>query len=1133
MDLEKPSSSALSKAMDVYFDEASVARGQEIAESGKVVQLIASLESGQPVLDGLVQGSDRFPYETNVRWLTFFGDLQIFSRCSCPVRNQCKHGVAVLLHWVHTTKGEGAEAQPGAAPRPQSSPRTLAVLPVLAKPLDKKIANWLRQLESDLVQQPAASGNRPVAPSGRLGFMIMPSKTRFRLEVYYGPNVEGKDQTFHLMYDLNGVSRRKHNLFSFSDEDVAIARELSFLRDPAYKFQVAFEGAEGSRLLQRLVASGYCSVGVPPNGRNGLKLGFPRTAEPVWRADVKGIQRTALIISPGPAELLRLTPPWYLDLVTQECGPVETNIPPAAIDRWLAAPPIKPDQTDLVSATLARRITVAKLPTPTAVTVQHLQNVLPVPCLKLATLVVELTPSAYYYSYNKREPSQIELSVAMLSFDYNGLIVASHDKRKMLEGRSDDMVMMIDRDLGSEAEAVQALRNGGLGTLANQFPDMKVEHNAHDWTSEEESEGWYSFMESTLPGLQQAGWRVEIDPSFRDHILTVEDYYTDAQGGSNNAWFDLELGVMVKGERVNLLPLLLKVISSSREFTPEALAALPDDVEIKVKLPEGGILALPAARIRQLLGVILELWNPAALNKDGRLRLPKLRVAELLGDTTWRWHGQEALQELATRLKSFQGIRKAEMPKGLAGELRPYQAEGVSWLQFLREFELGGILADDMGLGKTVQTLAHLLIEKEAGRMDKPSLIVAPTSLMTNWRREAEKFAPDLKVLVLHGLDRKQEFDKIAKHDLVITSYPLLPRDEREHLKHEYHYIILDEAQFIKNPKTTYAQTACILKARHRLCLTGTPMENHLGELWSIFNFLLPGFLGDETRFNATFRRPIEKGGHDERRKVLARRVAPFLLRRRKAEVVKELPPKTEIVQNVELEGAQRDLYETVRLTMQKKVRDEIAKKGMSRSHIIILDALLKLRQICCDPRLVKLPSAKKVKESAKLEMLMDLLPEMIDEGRRILVFSQFTSMLALIEEALTARKIKYVMLTGDTTDRATPVDRFQKGEVPVFLLSLKAGGTGLNLTAADTVIHYDPWWNPAVENQATDRAHRIGQSKNVFVYKLMTVGTVEEKIAQMQARKRELVEGLFSEDRKQGVQLTSEDLDVLFAPLK
>ena len=330
----------------------------------------------------------------------------------------------------------------------------------------------------------------------------------------------------------------------------------------------------------------------------------------------------------------------------------------------------------------------------------------------------------------------------------------------------------------------------------------------------------------------------------------------------------------------------------------------------------------------------------------------------------------------------------------------------------------------------------------------------------------------------------------------------MLWRDEEVLAKHDFHLLILDEAQYVKNAATKSAATIRELRARHRLCLTGTPLENHLGELWAQFDFLLPGFLGTRQDFTRRWRTPIEKGGDAVRRELLARRIRPFMLRRRKDEVAAELPPKTMIVRTVELEGAQRDLYETVRAAMQEKVRAAVAAKGLARSHIIVLEALLKLRQVCCDPRLVKISQAARIKESAKLDLLLDMLPELIEEGRRILLFSQFTSMLDLIAAALEKAGIPYVMLTGDATDRVTPVKRFKQGEVPLFLISLKAGGVGLNLTAADTVIHYDPWWNPAVENQATDRAHRLGQDKPVFVYKLITAGSVEEKIVAMQEQK-------------------------------
>jgi SNF2 family DNA or RNA helicase len=405
--------------------------------------------------------------------------------------------------------------------------------------------------------------------------------------------------------------------------------------------------------------------------------------------------------------------------------------------------------------------------------------------------------------------------------------------------------------------------------------------------------------------------------------------------------------------------------------------------------------------------------------------------------------------------------------------------------------------------------------------------------VLPNWQAEAERFAPELSVLPLRGLDRRQLFDQIPSHDLVLTTYPLIARDHEVLLAQEFHAAILDEAQAIKNPKATVSGLAHRLKARHRLALTGTPLENNLGEVWSLFEFLSPGLLGDESTFRRTFRTPIEKHGDRAAQAFLSRRLKPFMLRRTKEEVATELPPKTEIVEHVRLEGAQRDLYETVRSLMHAKVRAEIDRKGLARSHIVFLDALLKLRQICCDPRLLKLPQARKVKGSAKLERLTEMLPELIAEGRRVLLFSQFTSMLALIQEELAKLKIPYVTLTGDTTDRATPVREFQSGKVPLFLLSLKAGGTGLNLTAADTVIHYDPWWNPAVENQATDRAHRIGQDKPVFVYKLIVEEGIEAAIEQLKARKAALAEALFDGASKTPLDLNEADISALFAPLR
>ncbi len=464
--------------------------------------------------------------------------------------------------------------------------------------------------------------------------------------------------------------------------------------------------------------------------------------------------------------------------------------------------------------------------------------------------------------------------------------------------------------------------------------------------------------------------------------------------------------------------------------------------------------------------------------------------------------------------------------------MRPYQSQGVNWLQFLGSAGLGGVLADDMGLGKTVQTLAHLMIEKEAGRLDRPSLIVCPTSLIPNWTAEAHRFAPELSVLPLHGSARKASFKSIGKYDLVLSTYPLLTRDADVLLAQEWHAVILDEAQSIKNPNAETTRQALRLKARQRLCLSGTPLQNHLGELWSLFDFLAPGFLGNQKSFKSRYRTPIEKHGDVERQDSLNRRVRPFMLRRTKEEVITELPPKTEIVEPVEMETNQRAIYEAIRLSMHAKVQAAIAQKGLARSGIIILDALLKMRQACCDPRLLKLKTVAKSKAgSAKLDRLMDMLSIMFAEGRRVLLFSQFTEMLALIEARLQDDEVTYVKLTGDTKDRSTPVKKFQSGHVPLFLISLKAGGVGLNLTAADTVIHYDPWWNPAVEDQATDRAHRIGQTKKVFVHRLVTLGTIEEKMEVLKEKKRAIVASVMDAEHGGALSLTESDVEELFAP--
>ena len=449
-----------------------------------------------------------------------------------------------------------------------------------------------------------------------------------------------------------------------------------------------------------------------------------------------------------------------------------------------------------------------------------------------------------------------------------------------------------------------------------------------------------------------------------------------------------------------------------------------------------------------------------------------------------------------------------------------------------------------MGLGKTAQALAHVLLEKQAGRLDRPVLVVLPTSLIFNWQAEARRMAPGLRLLTLQGAAREALFVQMPAHDLVLTTYPLLWRDIDALAAQRFHLVILDEAQMVKNAASRSARALRRLQTRHSLCLTGTPLENHLGELWAQFDWLMPGFLGDARQFAARWRKPIEENGETLRAALLAQRVRPFILRRRKQDVASELPPRTEVIRRVPLQGRQRELYESVRVAADLQVRRVLQRQGFNGAQISILDALLKLRQVCCDPRLVKrskghglhtpAPEAAGALESAKLELLAGMLPALVEEGRRVLVFSQFTALLDLVAEQLDALAMPFLSLTGQTPPKArgTVVRRFQAQEVPVLLLSLKAGGVGLNLTAADTVIHLDPWWNPAVEEQATARAHRIGQDQPVFVYKLVVEGSIEERMLELQARKLALADSVLGHDTAGAVKFGAADLDVLLAPL-
>lgn len=492
------------------------------------------------------------------------------------------------------------------------------------------------------------------------------------------------------------------------------------------------------------------------------------------------------------------------------------------------------------------------------------------------------------------------------------------------------------------------------------------------------------------------------------------------------------------------------------------------------------------------------------------------------------WKAQ-APTDWRTRAAQQSGEAKLECPPldALENVLRPYQKHGVAWLHLLRTNNFGGILADEMGLGKTLQALAFLATLAGAKRT---SVVVCPTSLVWNWLSETQKFTPQLKVLALHGPDRHELFAQIPEHDLIVTSYALIRRDAENYAGLEFDTVILDEAQHIKNRQTQNAQAVKAIKSQHRLVLTGTPLENSVLDLWSIFDFLMPGYLGSAQDFRERYEIPITREKSEAAQARLARRLRPFMLRRLKRDVAVDLPARLEQVSYCELTADQNAVYQELLQASRREITEAVGAQGLARTRMIVLNALLRLRQVCCDLRLLKLDNVDPASASAKTDLFGELLEEVIDGGHRVLVFSQFVTMLHLLREQLQCEDVEFCYLDGSTQNRGEVVQRFQGSNVPVFLISLKAGGVGLNLTGADTVIHFDPWWNPAVEDQATDRAHRIGQTRVVTSYKLITRGTVEEKILALQNRKREVIRATLGGEEELAEALTWEEIQELFA---
>ncbi len=878
-----------------------------------------------------------------------------------------------------------------------------------------------------------------------------------------------------------------------------------------------FSGTAAFAVVENMIETHRCYLwpgGSLPLARKGV-----RSASPVWLASgADGLFKPSFDVAEGET-VLPTAPPLVIGREGAICQSLKTGFPDELALRWQRSAPLDHAKAIAFVERLASDFPAVRIPAPPGIEETVVGNAIPIPVL---TMSREAGGKAGEASLLLR-----------LTFRYGGREIehtAVGDEIRYMDG---NRMMVMTRAAAEESAAVARLTAFGLTPFKSRSMDMfgrQTEQGALTLTAGG-APTWSDVVSALIPDLQAAGWEIRHADGCRLVAVTDEDWYSDFSEASRG-WLAFESGIRVGDKRVNLLPFIHRFLRDHRDWTEAQITAAFNVPEIPV-VAEDCIVLVPGSRLLAMVRQLFELYSDDALDRESRLRVDEWRAVEISRQAPGvTWEPPPALAELVRSLDQDLTIVPQPAPPGMAAVLRTYQEYGVGWLRFLDDHRLGGILADDMGLGKTIQVIALLQVARNEGRLDLPALVVAPVSVLPNWGNELKRFAPGLKVALLHGGERHRHWEDLSGNDVVLTSYALLRLDIRMFASHPFSFVILDEAQAIKNPKAQVARAACLVNGRTRLCLTGTPVENHLGDLWSLMHFALPGVLGQQERFEQCFRRPIERDQHPVMLSQLQRRVTPLILRRTKNAVAADLPAKTEIIQTIPLSDVQHDLYQAVRLAMTERIRQEMETKGLERSRIIVLAALLKLRQTCCDPRLSDKRRKYNIPEdSGKLAWLADVLPEMVEEGRRILLFSQFTSMLDLIRLQLQEMSIPFVEIRGSTKDRGTPVRQFQEGQVPVFLLSLKAGGTGLNLTAADTVIHYDPWWNPAVEAQATDRAHRIGQDKPVFVYKLVTEKTVEERILELQKSKRSLSD-LISTTGGDSLAFTKEILDALLAPV-
>ncbi|MFV0382751.1 SNF2-related protein [Paracoccus sp. (in: a-proteobacteria)] len=1112
--------------LDRIFDKGTLERGLNYARRDHVVSIDVAD-------DGLLHTRVANGRGRSYRQQISVGSSAVEGFCTCPVGYNCKHVAAAMVVWMER-QGQS----------PSLSPQYLG---------------WLGQIKKcavpDTEKPEARPEDYPDKVNARLLYVLIPHGQQVKIDIYKGQiNAArtGLNKSIR-RHDVSGTLRGgvAEAFIRPVDLDLLTALARAGLWDchSGYGLPEFLRpaGGDAAAVIQRLCATGRFLHDNLPDAQLTWSGERPEP-ELGWTTMANGKQR--LIFQDGQGQPLDLRmmnrAMLWVDAARGLIGEAGHCLSDKILRIVQSSPEVEPLDVAPLAEALPKALAGLTLPAPR--TIRQTRRAAK---QQVARLVLGAETARQGGRYHGQS---VQLPTLTLQFMYDGQQVHCGDDDPRLVENGD--VVVLARDHRWEADCAARLQEAGaLPVSALEFhrPGERMQACGFAFAEGElncrtqrvsTARDGIEFAFHVVPELQRDGWQIEETkkwPFLRGTERAVLSVETRSEAGAafqGNDWFSLGFQAEIGGYVLDVAALIAAFLEQARLALPglldlDTLTRYLAERPIWLDRGKQGYVPLDLGPVAPLLHLFLTHHTQLGALHPAEADIAGL-AEEALEGSSIRFADHAGILPLARSLRVLAKAQARDFvpPRGLTAKLRDYQAFGVAWMMRLLETGFGGVLADDMGLGKTIQTLALLQTRHEAGAPG-PALLIVPTSLLHGWQTQAAQFTPGLRLVILHGQGRAALHDQVAGADLVITTYPLLARDRDWLAEQDWPLVILDEAQTLKNPASLMAKALRDIPAKGRLALTGTPLENSLQDLWTLTDWVNPGLLGDRKRFQTLFRTPIEKQGDMAAQARLNRRLRPFLLRRTKEQVAAELPPRTQILDRVDLPKTQQALYETVRSAMDARVREAIAARGLAASRITVLDALLKLRQVCCDPVLVKTDAARSV-DSAKRARLGELLAELMAENRRVLVFSQFVEMLRLIETDLSAAGIPFLSLTGQTRNRAEVLDRFARGEAPVFLLSLKAGGLGLTLTEADTVILYDPWWNPAVERQAMDRTHRIGQTKPVFVHRLVAAGTVEEKILEMQARKQALADALFDESCEAADMLLNEaTLQDLFAPLQ